>query len=69
MRSNILALLFVLFFLSSPASSELSVLVALENHVGLVLLIASLVIIVLMALILLFLQNISEHLNWIRRVR
>lgn len=61
-----------ILLLASCASAQGTVTIALamiEAHVGLVLLIASLVIILLMILMLFFLQSISEHLNWIRRIR
>jgi hypothetical protein len=65
-----LAAFSILGFLVGPASAQsMPALLSIEQHVGLVLLIASAVIIVLMILILFFLQNISEHLNWIRRMR
>lgn len=68
--ASLLAAFFMLGLLAGPASAQsASVLLSVEQHVGLVLLIASAVIIVLMILILFFLQNISEHLNWIRRMR
>jgi len=55
--------------LASAQAKGFSVLVGLEEHVGLVLLIASAVIIILMILMLFYLHSISEHLNWIRRIR
>ena len=50
-------------------AGEVSVLQGIEQHVGLVLLIASIVMIILMILVIFYLHNISEHLNWIRRIR
>jgi hypothetical protein len=58
-----------LLLCAQPACAESSILAGIEAHVGLVLLIASLVIIVLMILMVFYLHNISEHLNWIRRIR
>ena len=62
---------FCLLLVASYASAEGngSLLASIELHVGLVLLIASIVIIVLMILMIIYLHNIAEHLNWIRRIR
>jgi hypothetical protein len=62
----------VLVLMASYASAQDSLnifLAMVEAHIGLVLLIASITIILLMILILFYLQSISEHLNWIRRMR
>ena len=64
-------LVFLLAFagMACAQTVEGSILRGVEEHIGLVLLIASIVIIVLMILMILYLHNISEHLNWIRRIR
>ena len=67
-RTNLVLLMTLSAFASAQADGY-SILAGIEQHVGLVLLIASMVIIVLMVLMILYLHNISEHLNWIRRIR
>ncbi|MFH1056081.1 MAG: hypothetical protein V1744_08320 [Candidatus Altiarchaeota archaeon] len=53
----------------SAAGGNSPLLESIELHIGLVLLIASIVVIILMVMMLIYLHSISEHLNWIRRVR
>ena len=48
---------------------NVSLLEGLEKHIGLILLIASMVVIALLILIVFLLNSISEHLSWIRRIR
>jgi hypothetical protein len=54
---------------AAQAQGLSSVMVGFEAHIGLILLIASGVIIALMILMLFYLHGISDHLNWIRRIR
>ena len=69
-QRNLLPLSILLLASCVSAQDAMTIALAMiEAHVGLVLLIASVVIILMMILMLFFLQSISEHLNWIRRIR
>jgi hypothetical protein len=63
----------MLFLFAATAVSaqehDAPILQGLEEHIGLILLIASIVIIALLILMLFYLHSISEHLSWIRRIR
>ena len=59
----------ILAILLDSVSAQSGFMNLLEDHVGLILLIASFVIIALQILMLIFLQSINDHLNWIRRIR
>ncbi len=62
----------VAFLLLAPlcaSADSIQLLAGIEAHIGLILLIASIVIIILMIIMILYLHSISEHLNWIRRIR
>jgi hypothetical protein len=66
-----LAILLCLLILSQIclAQGQIGLLEGIEQRIGLILLIASIVIIILMILMVFYLHNISDHLNWIRRIR
>lgn len=51
------------------AEGDVSLIEGLEQRIGLILLIASMVVIALLIIMLFYLHSISEHLNWIRRIR
>ncbi len=61
----------LLAFLATAASAQedMSLLSGIEARIGLILLIASGVIIVLLILVIFYLHSINEHLSWIRRIR
>jgi hypothetical protein len=66
---NAIILAFLALAASLTSAQSTSLLLGIEAHIGLILLIASAVIIILMILMILYLHSIAEHLNWIRRIR
>ena len=63
------SLAFLALSAASASAESVSLLAGIEARIGLILLIASVVIILLMIVMILYLHGISEHLNWIRRIR
>jgi len=68
-RLTALAIILTLTAHTCAQKQKVSLLQGLEERVGLVLLIASMVIIALLILMIFYLHSINEHLNWIRRIR
>jgi len=67
--SRVVFPLLALSYLASTVSAQESLLLIIEDHIGLVFVIIAGVMIVLQILTIFFLQSINEHLNWIRRIR
>jgi hypothetical protein len=69
MMKRQIAFIIALATLAAGESGLDHIIKTLDAYVGVILLITSAVIITLMVLMLFFLQSISEHLNWIRRMK